>query len=544
MELTRRALLEGLACASLGARLAGCTRTTPPEPFAHIEGALLGQSDRAGHLLRDDLRGRIAHVASLAPERHAVAIAGGGPSGLSAAYALARGGVDDFVLLELEPDVGGTSHGGESALTGYPWGAHYLPVPHRHNAPLLALLGEMGVVTGEDDEDGSVRVSEPHLVRIPEERLFYRGFWYPGLYLEAGASARDLDERRRFEARVSEWVRYRDAQGRRAFTLPLRLASDAPELRALDAMPASAWLAREGLSSPRLLWMLDYACRDDYGLRLADTSAWALLFYFAARVESAGEEASDLIAWPEGNQALVTHLARGLGSRVRTRMLVLDVVERDDGVELLAWDLAQDRGLRLQAERAVVALPRFVAAKVVRRMREEGAGPLPSYAPWLVANLHLASRPDEHGVPLAWDNVLYDSPSLGYVCATHQRGSDHGPTVLTYYLPFTDRDARKARTRLYEGDYRSFRDAVLRDLSRAHPDLAPRVTRLDLFRWGHGMVRPEPGTRFSSAPSRTSDRLHLAHSDLSGVSLFEEAFDHGMRAGREVLRALGREVSP
>ena len=28
--------------------------------------------------------------------------------------------------------------------------------------------------------------------------------------------------------------------------------------------------------------------------------------------------------------------------------------------------------------------------------------------------------------------------------------------------------------------------------------------------------------------------VHFAHTDLSGIALFEEAFDHGLRAAREV----------
>jgi hypothetical protein len=34
------------------------------------------------------------------------------------------------------------------------------------------------------------------------------------------------------------------------------------------------------------------------------------------------------------------------------------------------------------------------------------------------------------------------------------------------------------------------------------------------------------------------DRIHFAHSDLSGMSLFEEAFHQGLRAAREVLQQL------
>jgi monoamine oxidase len=542
---SRRAFLQRVFGAPLAASwLAhGCARTLDERATSAIQGKLLGQDVAAGHMLRGDLHDRLEHLATLPPTRTGTLIVGGGPAGLSTGYTLARADYHDFCLLELEPELGGTSLGGQSTVTGYPWGAHYLPVPHRHNTALVTLLREMGVVTGVGD-DGALVVSDPHLVRTPEERRFYRGFWYSGLYLEAGASGADLAERARFESEVARWVAYRDSQGRRAFTLPLRLASDAPEVAALDLLSAQSWLAQRDFCSPRLLWLLDYACRDDYGLRLADTSAWALLFYFAARIEQVGQTPSDLITWPEGNFALVKHLRRAVLPRVRARALVLDVVERADAVEVLGWDVGQDRGFRYLAERTVLATPRFLSERIVRARREQAGArdtQHASYAPWLVANLHLRERPRSSGVGLAWDNVLHDSPSLGYVCATHQRGSDYGPTVLTYYLPLSDADPKRARQKLYDGDYAAWRDAVLLDLGRAHPDLSGLVTQLDVFRWGHAMVRPEVGARTRSGrveAARASGRLHFAHSDLSGVSLFEEAFDHGVRAAGELLAVL------
>src|SRR5690606_41988905 len=59
--------------------------------------------------------------------------------------------------------------------------------------------------------------------------------------------------------------------------------------------------------------------------------------------------------------------------------------------------------------------------------------------------------------------------------------------------------------------------AVVADLSRAHPDLPDLVERVDIYKWGHAMVRPTPGfiwgeerTRAQAGPAR----VHFAHSDL------------------------------
>lgn len=533
----RRAFLRALFGASLGASLAsaGCDAKHPrPE----IEGALLGQNVAAGHLLRGDLRGRIASASALDPERVDTLIVGGGPAGLSAAYGLRSHGPERPILLELEEELGGTSLAGKSDITPYPWGAHYLPVPARDNAPLCELLRDMSVVERERP-DGTLQIAEPFLVRKPEERLFYRGFWYAGLFLEAGASPRDHAQLARFEAEIAAFAQMRDGQGRPGFVLPTSRASQDPFFMALDVLPATHWLAARGFNSPRLVWLLDYACRDDYGTRLADTSAWALIFYFAARTDRADNGGSELISWPEGNGALVRHLARRAAPRVRTGQVVLDVHQEGESVHVHAWDAKLDTPRHYLARRVVLAVPRFIAARLVRSLRERGDGAAGfQYAPWIVANLHLSERPGSRGVPLAWDNVLYDSPSLGYVCATHQRGSDYGPSVFTYYLPLSHIDAASERRALLGADHSSYRDAILADLSRAHPNLPEVTTRIDVFRWGHAMVRPGPGFISSVArreAHRPLGRVHFAHTDLSGLALFEEAFDHGLRAAAEVI---------
>ena len=63
------------------------------------------------------------------------------------------------------------------------------------------------------------------------------------------------------------------------------------------------------------------------------------------------------------------------------------------------------------------------------------------------------------------------------------------------------------------------------------------------MRLGHAMVRPTPG--FLDSPIRKylqkgRDRLFFAHSDLSGLPLFEEAQYRGVTAADAALEAIGR----
>ena len=213
-------------------------------------------------------------------------IVGGGSAGLTAAWRLLKSGYSNFVLLELEREPGGTARSGSSPTVPYPWGAHYLPAPMKENKILISLLDEMGILEGTTGE-GQPVVAEQYLCRDPEERVFYRGRWYEGLYLRAGATEDDLRQLEAFEKEIAELVAWRDGRGRRAFSIPVATGTDEAEITSLDKITMTEWLDRKGFNSPRLRWFVEYGCRDDYGTMLDQTSAWAGLFYFVSRVSDA-----------------------------------------------------------------------------------------------------------------------------------------------------------------------------------------------------------------------------------------------------------------
>ncbi|MEM1415915.1 MAG: FAD-dependent oxidoreductase, partial [Myxococcota bacterium] len=314
-----------------------------------------------------------------------------------------------------------------------------------------------------------------------------------------------------------------------------------PELLALDRLDAETFLRQRGFHSPRLHAHCDYACRDDYGLSLGATSAWALLFYFAARVPAPGADSAPFLTWPDGNGPLTRHLAEAAGDALRVGRLAFDVREDAGAVSVGLLDGHGDVE-QLRAKHVIVALPQFIARRVVPALAARDArGDAFTYGPWVVANLALRDRPAGRGAPPAWDNIIHGSPSLGYVSATHQRGRDHGPTVWTWYYALAGRDARAERERLEAAGWEEWARVVLADLGPAHPDLADHLARVDVWRWGHAMIQPrvgflEGGRRFARAAP--AGAIHFAHSDLSGIALFEEAFHHGVRAADEVLGAL------
>jgi hypothetical protein len=298
----------------------------------------------------------------------------------------------------------------------------------------------------------------------------------------------------------------------------------------LDNLSMSAWLTQQGFDSPYLNWYVDYACRDDYGAHAAETSAWAGIHYFASReVEEHGP-----LTWPEGNGWIVRRLLERLGPFVRTGSMVYRIESHRSSFSV------STTSTRYLAEAVIFAAPLFLASYVI-----DGAPRFPIvYSPWLTANLTLERWPGERRSEPAWDNVIYGSPSLGYVVATHQSLRTHiERTVWTYYWALADDSPQANRARLLSTPWNVWKDAILNDLSRAHPDIRAAVSRIDILRLGHAMARPTPGSIFATwrrTLNRRTNGLYYAHADLTGFSIFEEALYQGTSAADRALKRLSR----
>lgn len=531
--MDRRQFLGGLLVAPW---LASCR---PGRPKLEIQGEILGANHQLGHRLRETRR------QSFQGQRqyHKVLVLGGGIAGLCAAWRLSHAGLEDYQILELESSLGGNSRAQHYPSTPAPWGAHYLPVPTRESRVVRRILQEMNLLLGIR-EDGTPLYDHHDLCHMPEERIYVFGRWEAGLFPVAGCQNEDLKQLKAFEEHIEGWQSWRDRQGRKAFALPLEFSSRDPELLELDRMTMADYLQQKGWNSPRLRWYVDYGCRDDYGTSIEHTSAWAGLHYFACRDGGGLDQKDAQFVWPEGNHRLVQHLSRHLKERWRTGSLVAQI-RRDGprGYLVDCWDegLGGPRGYR--AERLIFALPTFQRPFLL------GEKPWPgfTYSPWTVTNLELERIPpsafEAGDVGLCWDNVLYQSPSLGYVSATHQsRSFQGGPGVFTHYRPWSEFEPGQARKTLLSAPWSDFRDLVLAELSQVHPEILQVCRRLDVMHLGHAMVRPLPGFLWGQERRRASlpgDGIYFGHSDLSGISIFEEASFQGVRAAQELLKDLG-----
>ena len=196
---------------------------------------------------------------------------------------------------------------------------------------------------------------------------------------------------------------------------------------------------------------------------------------------------------------------------------------------------ATGKGMSITARAVAMCVPRFIA----RRLLDPRASSADLvYSPWVVTNVTLDELPPSPGVLPAWDNVVFGAESLGYVNATHQSlAAVPRETVITHYEALCGDSPARLREWMLTQTHAQWCERVFSALKAPHPDLRKRTQRLDVWLWGHGMIRPTPGfiTGATRAEMQTqTPPVFYAHSDMSGMSLLEEAFTQGERTAAAV----------
>jgi hypothetical protein len=134
--------------------------------------------------------------------------------------------------------------------------------------------------------------------------------------------------------------------------------------------------------------------------------------------------------------------------------------------------------------------------------------------------------------------VIYGSDGLGYIYDQHQNVDQIiGEKVITYYRSFSTGDCRKARKKLYALKEEQLKNLVLEDLKKAHPLIEDFIIEMQFHKIGHAMIAPVPNQIFGKQEAKQpiEGKIFFAHSDVSGISIFEEAFYQGLRTAKQML---------
>jgi hypothetical protein len=467
-------------------------------------------------------------------------IVGGGISGLSAARQLTKRGITDFLMVELEVHLGGNSSNGENQYSKYPLGAHYLPLPNLEDKALLQFLEEEKIIVGYDSK-GFPKFDETQLTLAPEERLFYRNNWQEGVVPKEGNSALEDQEFVRFFKVMDDFRRQKDEEGNYWFTIPLAESSKNKAVKALDTLTMQQWFENQNFTAKPLFDYIDYCCKDDFGLGIAYVSAYAGIHYFAARKQNASEDHQDsVLTWPEGNSRLANHLKKYVKGKSLKNHLVFEIENDTQKAVAKVFDNETKTTIAITANKMLLATPQFVNQYLLKDRKDLAS--YFHYTPWLLATLVLSEKNDNGSFPLCWDNVIYGSKGLGYVYDQHQSLQQlQDKKVITYYYSFSSADLKKTRREVYKKTKEYWKQMVFDDLKIAHPNIETQTESIEVHLLGHGMISPVPNFIFSDTKKEAAkpidNTLFFAHSDLSGISIFEEAFHQGINAVNTMLNA-------
>ncbi|PWS28378.1 FAD-dependent oxidoreductase [Pedobacter yonginense] len=536
--LKRRSFLLRVGLITGGIIINGCLRKIKSK--YDITGNLSGPNSKVGHLLRDK---------SNLPDPTVVRqvktlIIGSGISGLSAARWLQKSGEEDFEIIELEKHPGGNSHFGTNQVSSYPLGAHYITVANNEDELLIDFLKETNVITHFENE--IPYYNDYFLTFDPEERLLINGEWQDGLIPDFGLPDKDKQQIKDFLALATKLKNTKGSDGKFVFNIPISSSSTDQHYRDLDKITFKKYLQEQGYTSKYLLWYLNYACKDDYGQQLDKISAWAGLHYFSSRRGTAvNAEQNAVLTWPEGNGWLMKQLAQKLSKHIKTSTVCCEINYATNGnIVATVFNALSNITEKIEAKSIILASPQFVNNRLIKNLhRPIDYSPF-NYSPWLIANITLNRLPQSKGRGLCWDNVAYDTPSVGYVNSAQQHlEMSDDKKVLTYYLPLCDFEPAVARLAAYSRNYEQWLDIVIPELEIIHPGITQSIEKIDFWVWGHGMIAPGKDFIWSEnlEKARTSleDKVFFAHSDLSGISIFEEAFHQGINAAKQVLNANG-----
>lgn len=463
-------------------------------------------------------------------------IVGAGVTGLSVARQFKKKGIENFLVLELENTIGGNSANGENMYSKFPFAAHYLPLPNLRDKELLNFLEESKIIVGY--ENNLPVFDETQLCFDPNERLFIRNSWQTDLIPRYGNSKKVDNQIDLFLKKMTDFRDKKGNDGKYFFDIPISFCSEDSNLDYLDSKTMKGWMLENNFNSEEIFEYVDYCCRDDFGLGIEYVSAWAGIHYFASRKHENVKYDNTVLTWPEGNGRLVKHLKSYVESKVLTNNLVYDIKNNSNGVKAFVFDSKNNESVIFSAEKVIITAPQYIVKHLFsnRKIITEKF----NYAPWFTATITLSDIPDNGSFPLSWDNVIYKAKGLGYVYNQHQNLEQIiEKKVITYYYSFSSNDINKDRKQLLKNPVEYWKKIVITDLEIAHPGIEKYIIDIEIHRIGHGMISPVPnfikGSEIKEASKSLEDKIFFAHSDLSGISIFEEAFHQGIDIANKIL---------
>lgn len=448
------------------------------------------------HKLRD---GKV-YTGSKPSLHKSLVVVGGGISGLTA---LSRLGDLDAVLVDKEPQLGGNSRRRQAHGIQYPLGAL---VSQGAEAPFTDFLTELAIPFQ--------RVAEPELAYFTGGRLVLRP-------LDEGAadlpySAKVRQQFARLRAQLGEFL-----APQTGIFFPIE--DNTPARKALDKYSLQAWFDQAGLY-PEVQHFLNLVISSRLGTQANEVSAWMGLYILSRFV-------GPNFTLPGGHgvisEALIRQIEQQGPGRLMPAMATVSVEQKADGKAWVTCVNAAGEPTTISADAVIMATPKLISKHLVKGLPQTQVAAMAQYrySAYLVAQVQL-TRVIAPTFETLTDNLF----SRFMVRADWPQGNRHpdGRSHLTVYTPFP---GPAGRMQLYSANASDMAQQILNDIERVYPGAKSAVDKIELHRWGHPMVMPEPNISQRLAQAiQPFNNIFFAHSDNMGISGLYSAIWSGMDA--------------
>lgn len=488
-----------------------------------------GMSD--GHLIRDKNFPKAALEEELKSD---ICIVGSGIAALTCCWKLIQSNYKGNIILVSGGELFGNSGSIEINKAHYPIGAHYLPLQNEESSHTREMLKFFNIIE-KNEYSQKPTYNSKHLVYSPMERVLFENHWQEGLYKKSETSIKFFKFIEQFKNKVG-------SDGKKLFSIPLSLSSK--DSQYLDNQSFKEWLIDNQFVDNDLWNYLNYCCKDDYGTNISTTSAWAGIHYFAGRTgECSNMSEETILTWKNGN----AFLAQTIFDYIKNKITIINGSAYKyllDDKQLKVGNIKENKFYKIKTNKIVFATPLNII-NYICDTQILTKNLIPDHSVWMVSNILFKELPIDKfkGIGLSYDNVVFPSKHLGYIFSDNQSlDLSREYKVLTSYTCLSEQKMNESRKIILKMTKQDLLALAMNDIITSYGKAAySLVQQVDINIHGHAMPYPEVG--FLKRNSLLNEEIKkieqknifFAHSDLSGISIFEEASWHGYQTAKKLL---------
>ena len=455
---------------------------------------------------------QLQNAGTSAPIKTNYLVVGGGIAGLAAAVKLKK---EDFYLLELDNQIGGSSSAGEFDHLKFAQGAHYeLSYPSNYGEEVLSFLNQLEIVYHDRLTDQWKFKDKQYLIDKSSESLCKEGALERTQLLPQGtASNQFMDLLLPYDGQM---------------VMPTRLID--PSLRELDKQSFYNFLNTKINLTSELAWAIDYQLKDDYGAGSNTVSALAGIHYYMCRPYHKKEV--ELFSPPQGNFYFADKMLAQLPKeRIKTGHLVYNITEEKKGFRVKVLDLTKQLTLEVFCNKIIYAGQKHSLKHVFPKYQSLFQDN--TYAPWVVVNIITKNF---YTPQCYWQNELITNKEnnfMGFVDSKSQAITNTNYRVFTAYFCYPYQN-RKLLLEL-EQEPTALVNNVINTISDfLNENIKEKVVKACVNVMGHAMPIPKANYLFpDQLPTLSTQNMAFAGVDTGRLPLLFEALDSGIVASIE-----------